>query len=252
MQICRYISHDQTPAWGFIQGEAVHAMIGDLFQEPEIGAPVASLERVRLLAPYRPCKIVAVGRNYVAHAVEHNAEVPSEPLLFLKPTSAIIGPGASIRLPHQSSRVDHEAELAVVIGRGGWQISREDALDHVLGYCCANDVTARDLQRADGQWTRAKGFDTFCPLGPWIETDLDPGDLEVTARVNGELRQRGNTSQMVFPVAMLISYISDIMTLEPGDVILTGTPAGVNPIHAGDQVEVEVEGIGVLRNQVVE
>jgi 2-keto-4-pentenoate hydratase/2-oxohepta-3-ene-1,7-dioic acid hydratase in catechol pathway len=250
MQICRYVYESQSPAYGVIQEEMVHVMMGDLYQEPEIGAPVAPLQRVRLLAPFRPCKIVAVGRNYVAHAAEHGAEVPEEPLIFLKPTSSIIGPGASIRLPSQSRQVEHEAELAVVIGEGGWQISQDDALNHVLGYCCANDVTARDLQRSDGQWTRAKGFDTFCPLGPWVETDLDPGNLAVTARVNGEIRQRGETDQMVFSVAVLISYISGIMTLEPGDVILTGTPAGVSPIYAGDLVEVEVEGIGVLRNKV--
>jgi 2-keto-4-pentenoate hydratase/2-oxohepta-3-ene-1,7-dioic acid hydratase in catechol pathway len=250
MQICRYVYESQSPAYGVIQEEMVHVMMGDLYQEPEIGAPVAPLQRVRLLAPFLPCKIVAVGRNYVAHAAEHGAEVPEEPLIFLKPTSSIIGPGASIRLPSQSRQVEHEAELAVVIGEGGWQISQDDALNHVLGYCCANDVTARDLQRSDGQWTRAKGFDTFCPLGPWVETDLDPGNLAVTARVNGEIRQRGETDQMVFSVAVLISYISGIMTLEPGDVILTGTPAGVSPIYAGDLVEVEVEGIGVLRNKV--
>jgi 2-keto-4-pentenoate hydratase/2-oxohepta-3-ene-1,7-dioic acid hydratase in catechol pathway len=251
MQICRYTYKNQAPAYGVVHEHVVHVMMGDIYQQPEIGVSVAPLEQVRLLAPFQPCKIVAVGRNYVAHAAEHGAEVPAEPLIFLKPTSSIIGPGASIRLPAQSKQVEHEAELAVVIGRGGWQIEQEDALDHVLGYCCANDVTARDLQRSDGQWTRAKGFDTFCPLGPWVETELDADHLVVTARVNGVLRQQGHTGQMVFPVDMLISYISGIMTLEPGDVILTGTPAGVGPITAGDLVEIEVEGIGVLSNPVL-
>lgn len=252
MRICRFTVGNSAPAYGLVQGGMVYAMMGDLFGEVIAGTPVAPLADIQLLAPIRPSKIIAVGRNYVAHAAEHGAEVPSEPLLFLKPPSAIIGPGAPILLPAQSRRVDHEAELAVIIGRRGRQIPRGDALDTILGYTCANDVTARDLQRADGQWTRAKGFDTFCPLGPWIETELDPGALEVTGRVNGELRQQANTRQMVFPVAMLISYISSVMTLEPGDVILTGTPAGVGPLQVGDVVEIEVEGIGVLSSIVEE
>jgi 2-keto-4-pentenoate hydratase/2-oxohepta-3-ene-1,7-dioic acid hydratase in catechol pathway len=250
MRICRYSIAGGIPTFGIVQKDMVHTMIGDLYQEPRAGELVTSLERVRLLAPVRPSKIIAVGLNYVAHAAEGNSMVPSEPLLFLKPPSSIIGPGATIRLPVQSKRVDHEAELAVIIGRGGWRIPRQDALDHILGYCCANDVSARDFQRADGQWTRAKGFDTFCPLGPWIETDLEPHGVEVMARVNGEIRQRGNTRDLVFPVGVLINYISSVMTLEPGDVILTGTPAGVSPIDDGDLVEVKIEGIGSLRNPV--
>jgi 2-keto-4-pentenoate hydratase/2-oxohepta-3-ene-1,7-dioic acid hydratase in catechol pathway len=192
-----------------------------------------------------------VGRNYSSHAAEHGAEVPAEPLIFLKPPSAVIGPGAPIVLPAQSARVEHEAELAAVIGRRGRRIPREQGLEYVLGYTCGNDVTARDLQRSDGQWTRAKGFDTFCPLGPWIETELDPAAVEVTSRVNGVLRQQGNSGRMVLDIPTLISYVSHVMTLEPGDVILTGTPAGVGPLLAGDVVEVEVEGVGVLANPVI-
>ena len=251
MQICRYINEDQAPAYGIVQEGMVHAMLGDLCQEPDIGGVLAPLEQVHLLAPAQPSKIVAVGWNYLDHVTEHDAEAPAEPLLFLKPPSSIIGPGASIQIPAQTQHVEHEVELAVIIGQGGRQIAQKDAMKHVLGYSCADDVTARDLQKSDGQWTRAKGFDTFCPLGPWVETELDPGNLAVTARVNGKVRQQGETGQLIFPVEMLISYISGIMTLEAGDVILTGTPAGVSPIHAGDLVEVEVEGIGVLSNNVV-
>jgi 2-keto-4-pentenoate hydratase/2-oxohepta-3-ene-1,7-dioic acid hydratase in catechol pathway len=199
----------------------------------------------------RPTKIVAVGRNYVAHARELGHEVPKEPLTFLKPVSAIVGDGDDVVYPGQSERVDHEAELAVIIGRRCRGVAAADALGFVRGYTCANDVTARDLQEKDGQWTRAKGFDTFAPLGPRIVTDLDPGNLRVVCRVNGETRQDGGTSDMIFPVAELIAYISSFMTLMPDDVILTGTPPGVSPVRRGDVMEVEVEGIGVLTNRVV-
>jgi 2-keto-4-pentenoate hydratase/2-oxohepta-3-ene-1,7-dioic acid hydratase in catechol pathway len=196
-------------------------------------------------------KIVAVGRNYAAHAAEHGNEVPSQPLIFLKPPSAVIGPGESIICPPQSAQVEHEAELAVVIGRRARRVAAADAWEHVLGYTCANDVTARDLQRSDGQWSRAKGFDTFAPLGPWIVTELDPTDLNVACRVNGQVKQQASTADMVFKIPVLIEYITAAMTLEPGDVVLTGTPEGVSPIQPGDEVEVEVDGIGVLRNPVV-
>ena len=199
----------------------------------------------------RPSKIVAVGRNYVAHARELGHEVPTEPLIFLKPTSAIVGDEDDVVYPKASLRVDHEAELAVVIGRRCKDVNEGDAFDYVRGYTCANDVTARDLQETDDQWTRAKGFDTFCPLGPQVVEDLDPSSLRVVARVNGEVRQEGHTSDMLFPVPALVAYISSVMTLEPDDVILTGTPPGVGPVQRGDIMEVEVEGIGVLRNRVV-
>jgi 2-keto-4-pentenoate hydratase/2-oxohepta-3-ene-1,7-dioic acid hydratase in catechol pathway len=199
----------------------------------------------------RPSKIVAVGRNYLAHAQELGHPVPTEPLIFLKPPSAIVGDEDDVVYPRASQRVDHEAELAVVIGRRCKDVMQGDAFDYVRGYTCANDVTARDLQESDDQWTRAKGFDTFCPLGPAIVESLDPSALRVVARVNGEVRQDGRTSDMLFPVPALVAYISSVMTLEPDDVILTGTPPGVGPVRRGDVMEVEVEGIGVLRNRVV-
>ena len=197
-----------------------------------------------------PSKIVCVGRNYADHAKELGNEVPAEPILFLKPPSAVIGHGATIVLPPQSQRVEHESELAIVVGKEARKVSAARWRDYVQGFTCANDVTARDLQKKDVQFTRGKSFDTFCPLGPWIETDLDPSALRVTARVNGAIRQDGNTRQMIFPPPVLLEFITSIMTLLPGDVILTGTPAGVGPLLAGDTVEVEIEGIGTLRNVV--
>lgn len=210
------------------------------------------LADARLLAPVIPrSKVIGVGRNYAAHVAEMGGEVPPEPLLFLKPNTSVVGPEEPIVLPRWSQEVHHEAELAVVISRICKDVPRERARDVILGYTVANDVTARDVQRSDDQWTRAKGFDTACPLGPVIVTGLDPADLAVRTRVNGEPRQDGRTSQMVVGVADLVAYVSSVFTLLPGDVILTGTPAGVGPIRPGDVVEVEVEGIGVLTNPVV-
>ena len=207
---------------------------------------------MKLLEPIRPSKIVCVGRNYREHAAELGNKMPDEPLLFLKAPSAIIYSGDEIVLPGASQQVEHEGELGVVIGRVAHNIaSNEDPLSYVVGYTCVNDVTARDLQRKDVQFTRGKSFDTFCPVGPWIETDIDPGNVVVQTRLNGELKQKGNTADMAFPVAFLIRYISEIMTLYPGDLIATGTPAGVSRMKPGDIVEVEVSGIGVLRNHVV-
>jgi len=207
---------------------------------------------VRLLAPVIPrSKVVAVARNYVAHAHEMQAEVPDRPLLFFKPNTSVVGPDDPVVLPEWSDRVEHEGELAVVIGKVTKDVSPEAALAHVFGYTCANDVTARDVQRAESQWARAKGFDTSCPIGPWIVVDLDTEDLEVEIRVNGERRQHGSTSQMVFDIPYLVSYVSEAFTLLPGDVILTGTPAGVGPLVHRDIVEVEIENIGVLRNPVI-
>ena len=203
-----------------------------------------------LLPPVVPGKIVCVGRNYADHAKELGNDAPLEPLLFLKPPSALLAPEGTIVRPSVSERVDFEGELAIVIGREATRVPADRWRDFVRGFTCANDVTARDLQKKDVQFTRAKGFDTFCPLGPWIETDLDVADLRVTTRVNGETRQEGRTSQMIFSCATLLEYISSVMTLMPDDVILTGTPAGVGPLDAGDSVEVEIEGIGVLRNAV--
>jgi 2-keto-4-pentenoate hydratase/2-oxohepta-3-ene-1,7-dioic acid hydratase in catechol pathway len=210
-----------------------------------------NLTDVKLLAPVVPSKIVCVGRNYLEHAVELGNKMPEEPLLFLKPSSSIVGNEDGIELPKASQQVEHEGELGVVIGRTARNVREtENSLNYVFGYTCVNDVTARDLQRKDVQFTRGKSFDTFCPVGPWIVTDIDPTNTSVTTRVNGEVKQNGNTSDMAFPVAFLIRYISAIMTLYPGDLIATGTPAGVSKMKHGDQVEIEVGGIGVLRNRV--
>ncbi len=206
---------------------------------------------VRLLAPVLPSKVVAIGKNYADHAREMGGEPPPEPVIFLKPSTAVVGPRDPIVYPVKlSERVDFEGELAVVIGRLCRQVPPERVPDVIFGYTCANDVTARDLQAKDGQWARAKGFDTFCPIGPWIETDLDPADLELTTIVNGEIRQNARTSQLLHDVTALVSYISDVMTLLPGDVLLTGTPAGVGPLKEGDEVSVTIENIGTLTNGV--
>lgn len=235
-------------------GDQVLAVLdGDpLYRPIQLTGETVPLTDVRLVAPVLPrSKVVGVGRNYREHAIELGNEVPPEPLLFLKPNTAVIGPGEPVVLPRQSDNVHHEAELAVVIGRICRDVPLDRVPDVVFGYTCGNDVTARDLQKRDGQWARAKGFDSFCPLGPWIETELDPADLAVTCSVNGEQRQSGRTSQMIYDVAALVSYVSAAFTLLPGDVILTGTPAGVGPIVDGDDVTVAVEGIGELTNRVV-
>jgi 2-keto-4-pentenoate hydratase/2-oxohepta-3-ene-1,7-dioic acid hydratase in catechol pathway len=213
---------------------------------------IRSITEVQLLAPAAPSKVVCVGRNYTEHAKELGNDVPTEPLLFLKAPSSIIGSGDSIVIPRQSSRVEHEAELAVVMMRTCKDLSdSDDPLDYVLGFTCLNDATARDLQKADVQFTRAKSFDTFCPIGPYIETEIDTSDIGVTCRVNGEVRQQGRTSQMVFSVDFLIRYISRQMTLNAGDVIATGTPSGVSKMESGDICEIEIDGIGVLSNPVL-
>jgi len=211
---------------------------------------VVPLSNVKLHAPVLPGKIIAIGRNYPEHAKEHDVEIPDTPLIFLKPPSSIIGFGDQILLPPQSKKVEYEAELAVVIGRSGRWIDIREIESYILGYTIANDVTARDLQRNDGQWTRAKGFDSFCPLGPWIETHLDVTDVLITNRVNDEIRQMASTREMVFNIPQLVVYISSIMTLNPGDLILTGTPAGVGKLEDGDTIEIEIEGIGILKNIV--
>jgi 2-keto-4-pentenoate hydratase/2-oxohepta-3-ene-1,7-dioic acid hydratase in catechol pathway len=255
MRICRFTDPEtQRPAFGVIEGEEVFRLEGDLSAgnlSLERSEPSIRLPEARLLPPVAPSKIVCVGRNYREHAAELGNEMPSEPLLFLKAPSTLIGDGETIELPEQSQRVEHEGELAVVIGRRCRRLGEdEDPLPYVLGYTCLNDVTARDLQRKDVQFTRGKSFDTFCPVGPYIVTGLDPTDLKVETRVNGQVRQSGRTNAMAFPVVHLIRYISHAMTLEPGDLIATGTPAGVGPLLDGDVCEVEVEGVGVLRNTV--
>ncbi len=208
------------------------------------------LSSARLLAPCEPTKIVAVGLNYKDHIIEMGHELPDEPVIFLKPSTSVIGPEEFILLPPQSNRVDHESELGIVIGKTASHVARKNAKDFILGYTCLNDVTARDLQSKDGQWTRAKGFDTFCPIGPWIETQLDPNDLSVELHLNGDIRQRSRTSNLLFDPYFLVEFISGVMRLNPGDVIATGTPSGVGPIAEGDRVEVRIEGIGTLTNFV--
>jgi 2-keto-4-pentenoate hydratase/2-oxohepta-3-ene-1,7-dioic acid hydratase in catechol pathway len=212
---------------------------------------VIAMAGARLMPPAMPTKIVCVGINYKRHAAEMGHELPAEPLIFLKPPTAMNAPDGEIHLPEGVGRVDFEGELAVVMGRRAHHVSPAEALSHVLGYTCANDVTARDLQKRDGQWTRAKGFDGFCPLGPWVETDVDPADLLLETYVNGEKKQSTRTSDMIFDVPRLVSFISGVMTLLPGDIVLTGTPSGVGELEAGDTVEVRIEGIGTLSNRVV-
>ncbi len=250
MRFIRYQYKDEAPRFGWTLDDMVGPVEGSPFGEFRRAETYIPIEDVRLLPPIQPGKILCVGRNYAEHAAEHDAEVPEVPLLFLKPPSSLIGPGEEILLPPQSQQVEHEAELVVVIRKTGRWIVAEEAHDYVLGYTVANDVTARDLQRRDGQWTRAKGFDTFCPVGPWIETEFDSADTLVTCHVNGEMRQMASTRDMVFTVEQLIAFASSVMTLEPGDLILTGTPAGVATLEPGDVVECTVEGIGTLRNPV--
>ena len=256
MRIARFSVGDQV-AFGVIEGDAgsddatVTVMTAHPFAPLELTEVRLPLRDVKLLAPVLPSKVVAIGKNYADHAREMGGEAPDTPVLFLKPFTAVVGTGTPVVLPPQSAEVHHEAELAVVIGRLCKDVPLARAHEVVLGYTCADDVTARDLQRADGQWARAKGFDTFCPLGPWVETELDPADLRITCRVGTQLRQDGRTSDLLHDVASLVAFVSASMTLLPGDVILTGTPAGVGPIVDGDTVEVTVEGIGTLSNPVV-
>jgi 2-keto-4-pentenoate hydratase/2-oxohepta-3-ene-1,7-dioic acid hydratase in catechol pathway len=251
MRIIRYCYRQDPPRFGWVLNDLVGPIEGSIFGNFRRMEATLPLNSVRLLPPVEPTKIVCIGRNYIAHAKEQNAEVPEVPLLFLKPPSSLIGPGEKIQLPPQSKLVEHEAELVVVIGRQGRWIQPEEASNHIFGYTTGNDVTARDLQRKDGQWTRGKGFDTFGPLGPWIETEFSDADALVTCHVNGELRQMASTRDMVFTVKQLVAYISSIMTLAPGDLIFTGTPAGTGPLQDGDEVTITVEGIGSLTNPVV-
>jgi 2-keto-4-pentenoate hydratase/2-oxohepta-3-ene-1,7-dioic acid hydratase in catechol pathway len=257
MKFCRFAQRNSTspaassPRYGMLEGDRVVEISGLPWGPWTRATESLSLADVRLLAPVEPSKIVCLGRNYAAHAKELGNEVPQEPLLFLKPPSSIVGPEEPIVLTKYSKHVEHECELALVIGKKCSQLSdSEDPLSYVLGYTCLNDVSARDLQKSDGQWIRAKGFDSFCPIGPHIETELDPSDVLIETRVNGVVRQSASTSLIIFSPPSLVRWISRMMTLLPGDVIATGTPAGVAPIVAGDVVEVSVAGIGVLRNPV--
>ena len=275
VRIARFV-HPGSPSaaagvsWGTVEGPAgastesltVAALDGHPFGPLSFTGDRWALPDVRLLSPFLPSKVIALGKNYAAHAAEmaegslrpeheHGRGAPDTPLIFMKPSTSVIGDGDAIRLPPSSNEVHYEGELAVVIGTPARNVAPEDALSHVFGYAAANDVTARDQQRADGQFTRSKSYDSFCPLGPWVETVLDPSDLQVITRVNGDVKQDGRTSLMIHNVPAQIAFVSAIMTLLPGDVILTGTPAGVGPIVAGDTVSVEIEGIGTLTNPVV-
>ena len=256
MKFVRYQIRKESPSPGWLldgdEGSMVGPVEGSIFESFRRQEAEYPLDSVKLLVPIVPTKIICIGRNYVAHAREHSVDVPDVPLLFLKPPSSLIGPGDIIYLPPQSQQVEHEGELVVIIGKQGRWISPEDAPEYILGYTVGNDVTARDLQRRDGQWTRGKGFDSFCPVGPWISTDFDPADALITCHVNGDMRQMASTRDMVFNIRQLIAYASSVMTLEPGDLLFTGTPAGVGPLLPGDIVEVTIEGLGTLRNSVAE
>ncbi len=250
MRLIRYQIKNESARFGWVNISMVGALVGSPFGEYQRSEANIPLESIQLLAPVLPGKIICVGRNYAEHIKETSAETPSTPLLFLKPPSSVIGPDQTIYMPPQSLQVDHEAELVVVIGKRGRWIQPSEASSYIYGYTVGNDVTARDLQRKDGQWTRSKGFDTFCPLGPWIETEFNPADAMISCHVNGELRQMASTRDMIFHIDQLVAFISSIMTLEVGDVIMTGTPAGISPLHPADVVEVTIDGIGKLRNNV--
>lgn len=249
MQILRY-EYKKEINWGWMHENLVGKIDGNIFGDFRRHPVEISIDQVNVLAPVTPSKIICIGRNYASHAAEHQVELPEIPILFLKPPSSLIGHGAEIILPPQSNQVEHEAELAVIIGKQGRWIKPDQVDQYIFGYSIGNDVTARDLQRLDGQWTRGKGFDTFCPIGPVIETDFDDSDALITCKVNQQVRQMASTRDIVFPVDQLIVFISSIMTLEVGDIILTGTPVGVGILSVGDIIEIEIEGIGTLKNYV--
>ncbi|MFZ2362728.1 MAG: fumarylacetoacetate hydrolase family protein [Anaerolineae bacterium] len=254
MRIARARLASGATCYGWLEGDRFQPLNGSPFEQPVHELAAAGQAEPpgawTLLAPCQPSKVVCIGRNYAEHAAEHGVAAPAEPLVFLKPPSAVIGPDQAVILPPLSQRVEHEGELVVVIGRRARHLRVDNALEVVLGYTCGNDVTARDLQRSDGQWSRAKGFDTFCPLGPWIETELDWTAQQVQCLVNGQVRQSAGADAMIFGVPELLAYVTAVMTLEPGDVLMTGTPSGVSPLRAGDGVTVAISGIGVLSNPV--
>ena len=249
MRIVRYKKDSET-CYGIVKNAIVDELEGDIFSQYQLTGREFPLEELKILAPCQPTKIVALGLNYRSHAEELKMKLPEDPLLFLKPSTSVIGPDGDIVYPAMSRRVDYEAELGVVIGKETKGVSEDKAEEYILGYTCFNDVTARDLQGKDKQFTRSKGFNTFAPVGPWIETELNPSNLKVESYLNGELKQSGTTADLVFPAFQLVSFISKVMTLLPGDVIATGTPAGIGPMQVGDTIEIVVEGIGTLRNRV--
>lgn len=250
MKLARFEYKDKIH-WGVVEQDSVKVLKQEPFDKIIVSEVTVALNKVRILAPAVPAKIILCGLNYKDHAKELSMPIPDEPVIFLKPCTALISSGENIKYPPCVRRLDYEGELAFVIGKIAQSVRKTEALDHVLGYTCLNDVTARDLQKKDVQWTRAKSFDTFCPLGPWLETDIDPSNLKIRTRLNGRIVQDSTTSNLIFPVQYLVSFISNIMTLYPGDIISTGTPFGVGPMQAKDTVEVEIEGIGRLVNQVV-
>jgi 2-keto-4-pentenoate hydratase/2-oxohepta-3-ene-1,7-dioic acid hydratase in catechol pathway len=250
MRLVRFRFGDRIATGAIADGaDVIRVLRGTFFEDPLPTGEEIPLDDVHLLAPVLPSKVVCVGKNYAAHAAEFGGQVPDEPLIFLKPSTSVSGPGDRIPLLPISHRVDYEGELAVVMGRVARHVRSEEAARYILGYTCGNDVTLRDLQGKDGQWARAKGFDGSCPLGPWIRTELDPNDVGIETRLNGERKQSARTTDMVFGVATLVEFVTEFMTLLPGDVLMTGTPEGVGPLAPGDVVEVEVEGLGVLRNE---
>ncbi len=249
MKIVRFAAQGKV-LYGFLSGERIRAIAGGPFRSLEPTGASYSLRDVRLLAPCRPSKIVALGVNYRSHANEMKSQLPKNPLIFIKPSTAVIAPEDTIIYPPSSRRVDYEGELGVVIKKRAKNVAESQAADFILGYTCLNDVTARDLQSSDGQWTRGKGFDTFAPMGPCIETDLDPTNTPIEVYLNGKLVQKGNTSDLVFGVYQLVAFVSEVMTLLPGDVIATGTPGGIGPMQPGDTVELKIAPIGTLRNRV--
>lgn len=249
MRFCRYLIKE-TIGYGLVEGNNIVIIEPDPFSKWKRTGNTVDLAKARLLAPCMPSKVVAVGLNYVDHASELSMDVPKEPVIFLKPATAVIGPGDDIVYPAMSRQVDYEAEIGIVIKKTAKNVSEEDAAGYILGYTCANDVTARDLQRTDGQWTRAKSFDTFAPIGPWIDTEFDPAGVKVESILNGVVMQSSTTDHMIFAVPRLVSFISQVMTLNPGDVIMTGTPPGVGPMQPGDKITVKIEGLGVLTNSI--
>ena len=250
MKIVRFTTGGRAE-YGTLDDEVIHGIEGTPYRRRKQSSNRYQLSDVKLLPPCTPSKVVAIGLNYFKHGTELKMAIPPEPLIFIKPSTAVIGSDDEIYYPDSSEQVDYEAELGVVIKSRAYRVAEAKALDYVLGYTCFNDITARDLQKKDGQWTRAKGFDTFAAIGPWIETELDPGNTDLEARLNGAVKQRGNTRDLIFSVPRLISFISHIMTLLPGDVIATGTPEGVGPMNPGDTIEIKIDQIGTLRNYVV-
>lgn len=247
----RFSIDGKHPKYGLVENDVIIEIDGDIFARFKITGKKHSIKNVKILAPCLPSKVVAVGLNYMDHAKELGMKIPDEPVLFMKPSTSVIGPDDNIIYPKMSRRVDYEAELAVVIKDKTKNIEPEEAYTHIFGYTCLNDVTARDLQKKDGQWTRAKSFDTFCPIGPYIVTDINPDNLKIALFLNGQLKQSSSTSKLIFNVQKLVSFISEVMTLFPGDIIATGTPSGIGPLKRGDKVEVVIEKVGRLRNVVI-